>query len=145
MPKEDSTKTLSVYHPDSLFDFRDIYSPFLDLQTLKPLFDEKHRRASHGLQKTTDGYVVEAELAGIPKENVSVEVKDGVLHISGKQKVEEEKEGRKMYSRSDFYQSIRLPKDVDQESVKASYVDGLLKVQMKGRELKDNTKRIAID
>ncbi|PRP83624.1 heat shock protein Hsp20 [Planoprotostelium fungivorum] len=145
MPKDNDTKALASFHPESLFDFRDIYSPFLALQTLKPFLEDKQRRAFPGIQKTDDGYLIEAEMAGVPKENVSVEVKDGLLLISGKQKMEEEKDGRKMYSRSDFYQSVRLPKDADHESVKASYVDGLLKIHMKGTECKDNTKRITIE
>ncbi|PRP79295.1 heat shock protein Hsp20 [Planoprotostelium fungivorum] len=138
------TKALSTHQPEDYFG-HEWYSPFLALQTLKPLLNDKHWRQSHGLQRTEEGYLFEAEMAGVPKENVNIEVKDGQLHVSGKQRVEEEREGRRMYSRSDFYQSMSLPRDVDQNSVRASYTDGLLRVKMSRTEENNNTKRITIE
>ncbi|PRP83605.1 molecular chaperone [Planoprotostelium fungivorum] len=131
MPKEES-KSMTPFQPESVLDYlgNEIFSPF--------------RSSRLGIQRTDNGYLIEAEMAGVPKENVSVEVKDSILHISGKQKMEEEKDGRKMCSRSDFYQSVRLPKDADHESVKAVYADGLLKVCMNRFEERDSTKKITI-
>ncbi|PRP86155.1 hypothetical protein PROFUN_03142 [Planoprotostelium fungivorum] len=148
MPSDTNPQALTSFPPApffDLFDGIDLFAPFFDLRSLKTTSRESHRNTmSKDIERTEGGYVLEAEMAGIPKENVTVEVKDGHLQISGRRKREEEREGEKVYSRSDFYQSVKLPKDVEEGSVKASYTDGLLKVEMNRKDESEKTKRITI-
>lgn len=92
------------------------------------------------LFSTKDGWTVEAELAGIPKEDVQIEIEDGVLTIKGEKKVnkEEEDEG-KVYSRKEtfhgtFSRSFGLPDDVDTSNVKANFQDGMLRIKLGKKE-----------
>lgn len=79
-----------------------------------------------------DKLVVRADLPGLRKEDVKVEVEDGVLEISGERR-EEHEEDRDDYYRSErsygqFYRAIPLPDGVDESRCEASFRDGVLEV-----------------
>ncbi len=81
-----------------------------------------------------DSIVVRADIPGVRKEDITVEVDDDHLVLKGKRESSEE-EKREGYYRSErsygsFYRSIPLPKGVDKEQVKAGYKDGVLEVNV---------------
>lgn len=79
-------------------------------------------------------YVVRADLPGLDDDDVNVEVKDGVLRITGERKSEHEerKDGYTRIERSygTFARSLTLPEGVDPESVKASFDKGVLEIHV---------------
>ena len=79
-------------------------------------------------------YVVKAELPGIDKEDISIDVTDGVMTLSGERKVEEEtkEDGyfRREMSYGKFERAFRLPADVNTEDIRADYKDGVLKIEV---------------
>ena len=92
---------------------------------------------------------LELAVPGYKKEDLKVNVKDNVLTISSEKKheSEEEKKGftRREFSYSSFTRSFVLPDNVDPDSIKANYHDGLLKLtiaktkelpEIKGKEIK---------
>jgi len=94
-----------------------------------------------------DNFVVKAELPGLKKEDIDINVHNGVLTISGERKQEaERKEGQTFRSEryfGRFQRSVTLPAAVDVTKVKASYKDGILSIDLpKAEEAKP--KQIAI-
>jgi HSP20 family protein len=83
-------------------------------------------------------YHLTADLPGVKKDDISVNVENNVLTVSGKRESEkEEKEANYYFKEStygSFSRSVRLPTDVDEDSVDASFKDGVLKVEMKPKE-----------
>jgi len=79
-------------------------------------------------------YVVRADLPGMGDDDVNVEVRDGVLRITGERKseTEERKDGYTRIERSfgSFARSLTLPEGVDPESVKASFDKGVLEIHV---------------
>jgi HSP20 family protein len=78
--------------------------------------------------------VVRAELPGLNKDDVKVEMTNEGLAISGERKSEHE-EKREGYYRSErsygrFYRSVPLPEGVDAEKAKAEFKDGVLQVEV---------------
>lgn len=78
--------------------------------------------------------VVKAELPGIAKEDFKVTVSGNTLTVSGEKK-QEEKVEKKDYHRIErsygsFCRSMRLPKEVDDNKVKASLNNGILEVRL---------------
>jgi HSP20 family protein len=78
--------------------------------------------------------VVHAELPGINKDDVKVEVTDEGLAIRGERKRERE-EKREGYYRSErsyghFYRMVPLPEGVDPEKAKAQFKDGVLQIEV---------------
>ena len=79
-----------------------------------------------------DELVVRADLPGVKKEDVHVDVEGGVLTLSGerRQRHEERRDGvyRSEQSYGSFFRSIPLPEDVDGERITATLEDGVLEV-----------------
>ncbi|MDX1907484.1 MAG: Hsp20/alpha crystallin family protein [Bacteroidia bacterium] len=82
---------------------------------------------------TTDQFVVEIELPGLRKEEVALEIVDGILSVKGEKKPVEGASGsyylvqERAYGR--FLRSIHLPDDIDPDQVKAKYDLGVLTVR----------------
>jgi HSP20 family protein len=83
-------------------------------------------------------FIVTVELAGAKKEDVQVEVQDGVLTIRGEKKSEreEEKEQRRYIERSYgmFSRSFTLPPNANDDDVKASFKEGVLSIEVAKRD-----------
>jgi HSP20 family protein len=78
--------------------------------------------------------VTKVDLPGMKKEDVSVEVADGRLALSGERKRETEERKDNFY-RSEreygsFYRAVPLPEGVKLEDVKATFSDGVLEVSV---------------
>lgn len=93
--------------------------------------------------------VAEAHVPGFAKDEVEVNVHNGVLEIKGeKHDKSEDKKSKKSYvvreSHASFYRSIALPKYADGDNVKASFKDGVLTVTVPFKEL-PQPKKVAIE
>jgi HSP20 family protein len=76
--------------------------------------------------------VVRADLPGLNRDHVQVEVEDDVLVIRGERREERETTEGKLYrserSYGSFYRAIPLPENTDSSAVQASFKDGVLEV-----------------
>jgi HSP20 family protein len=91
---------------------------------------------------------ITAELPGMSKDNVKLEVTEDRIILEGEKKSEEEKK-EKGYVRSErsyghFYRAIPLPDGADAEKAKAEFKDGILRVTVPIAENKRQAKRIPI-
>jgi HSP20 family protein len=98
-----------------------------------------------------DGKNLVAEVAapGFTKDDIEVNVHNGVLEIKGeKHDKSEDNKGKRNYmvreSHASFYRSVALPKGADGESVKARFADGVLRVSVPMKEL-PQPKKVAIE
>lgn len=79
-------------------------------------------------------FVVRAEVPGLTKDQIDVEVVDGQLVISG-ERTREHQEKRDGFYRSErvygtFYRAIPLPERVNPEQAKATFANGVLEITM---------------
>jgi len=90
------------------------------------------------IYENNDSVVVKAELPGVEKDQISVEVKDGILSLRGERKfekeVKEESYHRIERSYGSFQRSFSLPVSVDQEKVTAQFRNGVLEVTLPKKE-----------
>jgi HSP20 family protein len=99
------------------------------------------------IAETEKGYEVTLDLPGIDPKDLTVEIREGSLWVSGERKEEKEEKG-KTYHRVErhygaFRRAIPLDLPVDRDKVEAKYHDGVLKIsvaKMPGSE----TKRIEV-
>jgi HSP20 family protein len=86
------------------------------------------------LVETEDNLVLRADLPGLDRDDIEIEVKDGVLTVSGERRAqhEDKREGYHRVERSfgRFSRSLELPKGVDPGSVSAAFDKGVLEVRM---------------
>ena len=86
------------------------------------------------LYEKDDYYVIKAELAGVNKEDIAIDLKDRVLTISGERSYENEVKQENYYRRErsygKFQRAFTLPADVDSDKIKAEFKDGLLQIEV---------------
>ncbi|XP_075638898.1 17.7 kDa class I heat shock protein-like [Castanea sativa] len=101
-------------------------------------------------KETPEAHVFKADLPGLKKEEVKVEVEEGrVLQISGERSVEKEDKNEKWQrverGRGKFLRRFRLPQDAKVDEVKASMENGVLTVTIpKVPEPKPQVKSVEI-
>ena len=100
------------------------------------------------IYETDDDIVVKAELPGVEKDQVGVEVKAGVLTLRGERKfekeVKEENYHRIERSYGTFLRSFTLPASVEEDKVSAKLTGGVLEIHLpKKAEAKPKQIKIA--
>lgn len=100
------------------------------------------------IKENANEYIVEAELPGIRKEDLVVELKDNTLTIAAKTVREEKKESENYLRRERSVGQVSRSyyvENVDTNAVKADYKDGVLMIVLpKQKEDKNNGFRIPI-
>ena len=134
------------------------YSPWRELDEvtnrLARMFDDAGVRRDNGtmwapqvnVAETADELVFTAELPGMSREQVTIELEQNVLTISG-EKVEERTEGEEqkhhVWERTygSFRRSFALPRPVNAEDATAQFENGVLEIRLpkapeaKGRKI----------
>ena len=99
------------------------------------------------IYETDDALILKAELPGVSKDDVSIEIHQNTLILRGQRKheaeVKEENYHRVERAYGSFQRSFMLPTLVDQEHVQATYKDGVLELRLPKSEAA-KPKRIAI-
>ena len=126
------------------------WDPFRELEAiqnrLNRLFTESPARGDEGvaffsdwapavdIQETDKEYLVKADLPDVNKENVKVELTDGMLVIQGERKTEKDEKGKKFHrverAYGKFVRRFSLPTEVDTTGVAAEFKDGVLNVHL---------------
>lgn len=81
-----------------------------------------------------ENIVITAELPGIDKKDIVVDVKNGVLTLKGERSFDNEVKEKRYYRRErafgKFERVFRLPAEVDPETISADYKDGVLRINI---------------
>ncbi len=84
------------------------------------------------IEETDDAYLIKAELPGMKKEDVAVEIHNNVLSISGERKETREEKSKNVHRRESFVgtfcRNFSLPDQVSVEKVDAEFKDGVLRL-----------------
>jgi HSP20 family protein len=121
---------------------------FEDFEKMMRGFEkDSFSKMSLDVYETDEAAFIEAELPGVKKEDIKVNVEDGVLTITAEKTIEEEEQkGRKYFTREIRYGSLKrafeLPEYLNDEEIKAKFKDGILKIEIprKEEEVKKNKK-----
>jgi len=96
------------------------------------------------IKETDKEVIAEVEVPGFDPEKINVSIEDRILKISGSmdEKKEEKEKGywRKEIRRGSFERMVRLPVEVKENAVKATYEKGILKIVMPKAETKPKSK-----
>jgi HSP20 family protein len=86
------------------------------------------------LTETDDHLVLRADLPGLDRDDVDIEVKDGVLTVSGERKTAQEERTDGFYrverAFGSFSRSLSLPDHVDASKIAADFNKGVLEVRI---------------
>ncbi len=160
--KEKETKAVTPWRPfmDLTRWDRDMERVMEDFfgRRMRPWFAERWPRTAEteltapavDLYEEKDEIVVKAELPGMEKDNIEVNLADHTLTIKGEKKKEAEVKEENYYRSERFHGSflrtLELPKDVHGDKVKASFKDGILEVRLpKTEEAKRKEVKVKVD
>ncbi|KAL6328276.1 hypothetical protein AAG906_034419 [Vitis piasezkii] len=139
-----SGRRSNIFDPFSL----DIWDPFEGFPFTTPLAnvpsstrETAFANARIDWKETPEAHVFKADLPGLKKEEVKVEVEEGrVLQISGERSKEQEEKKDKWHrverSSGKFLRRFRLPENAKMDEVKASLQNGVLTVTVPKEEVK---------
>lgn len=126
----------------SLFDegFDNLFEGFFrPMRVATPFSTGDHLTPAIDVTENDQAYHVKAELPGIKKEDIHITLQDGVLTLSAETRADSEKsEGDRVIRRERRYgkysRSMTLNKQVDENNVRATYVDGILNLTLPKKE-----------
>lgn len=101
------------------------------------------------IYETNNEIVLKAELPGVKKEDLKVNLENNILTITGERKFEEETK-RENYHRieqsyGEFLRSFRLPTGIDAKMIAAEFKDGMLRVTLpKAEEAKPKAVEVKV-
>ena len=87
------------------------------------------------IKETKNKYLVDVDLPGFKKENISLSLDDGYLNIEAKVDKEENNDKDERFVRRERFhgecaRSFYVGKDIKEEDIKAEFKDGILKVEV---------------
>jgi HSP20 family protein len=103
------------------------------------------RKAAFALSRRGGGGRRRAELPGVdPAKDVEVTAEDGYLRVVVTRKEESKEPGRSEFRYGTFHRTVALPPGAREDTIAATYVEGILEITMKIGEPKPIGKHIPI-
>ncbi|MGL4809076.1 MAG: Hsp20/alpha crystallin family protein [Giesbergeria sp.] len=140
----------SLVSRGSLFDdfFKDIAPGFY----VRPLHGDTLPAPSQikvDVKETEGGYTVQAEVPGVPKEDIHVSVEGNVVSLRAEvRQLDQKTEGEKVLRSERYYGSVarsfQLPADIDAAQAKARYDNGVLTLTLP-KKLNNAAQRLNIE
>ncbi len=140
-------------------------NPFEEMQMVERMFNNLGAYPSIGelfylkdrfmpkvdIQDKGDHYLIYADIPGVDKENVSIDIHDNILTVEGERKADSSEGSeaggyyRKEISYGKFHESLTIPSDVDTNNITAEYDKGVLKIKLnKKAEASQKDKKVSI-
>jgi len=123
--------------------------PFTQMMLMREQMERNMRQVMPGtdvfnprmdIKQTDKQYLITMDVPGMDKDKINVEVKEGMLIISGERKSETQDNNNQYYrqerSFGSFTQAIPLPDDAKADNIDAKYNNGVLTVTV-ARQKKD--------
>lgn len=138
------------------------YNPFAELEAIREQFNRVLNQATDDSVKRDiafvpvvntregdDAYYIEVELPGVKKDNITIDVNDDTLTISGERVVKDEHKDDTFYKVESLYgkfeRSFSLPEDVDTDKIEATSKNGVLEIKIpKVQKIEKAPKKIEI-
>lgn len=122
----------------SIFDFENFFERFFD-DSLFPSILSTGRDFKVDIKDNPNEYVVEAELPGIEKDQINIELKDDILTITVERKEEIQEERENYIRRERKYGTLSRSfyvENIKNEDVTAKFNNGILRIVLPKKENK---------
>lgn len=139
-------RNLDTLLDDPLRSVDDLFRGFF----VRPIEYEGGPRITLDVREDDKSYTVHADLPGVKKEDIDVQVEGNVVRISAENRQErEEKQGEKVI-RSERYvgrvsRSFTLGVDVDESAATAKFENGVLELTLPKKPVPDQRRKLTIE
>lgn len=94
---------------------------------------------SVNIKEEEDKFLITLAVPGVKKEDIKLNVENGMIIVSSEKKEEKKDKKKGKYSRyeynfSSFSRSFSLPENADADNIKAKYENGELKIKLQKKE-----------
>ncbi len=152
-------KHLILNNPKAIEAKNDVWSLQSDINRLFEAFANPFEHHNHlqsltpnvDITESKDKYEVKAELPGMDEKDISLSFADGILTISGEKKEEKESNDEekgyflKECSYGTFHRAIKLPDNIAEDKIEASFKQGVLDITVpKTTEMDQHIRHIDI-
>ena len=100
------------------------------------------------IEESDKEYLINIDVPGFSKDNISLDFEDGYLSVTAVNKDEKSNEGVKYLHRERFYGKVSrtfyIGKAIKEDEIKASFENGVLKIKLPKEEIKETKKFIDI-
>ena len=97
-------------------------------------------------ERYDDEYVVVVDIPGFETDEIDVRINDGVLTITGTHDADGDDDAVRNRRHRRVHERVRIPSDVDEDEVSASYRNGVLEVHLPSTEaLTEEGRRVEIE
>jgi HSP20 family protein len=124
-----------------------VWDPFADLNRVqrefeKSFFQGRNRPADFApmvdVHEDEDALVLRADLPGVNREDIEIQVDANVLTLKGERKLEQENDRRRYHrverSYGSFVRQWQIPTNIDASKVDASFENGILTLKLPKKE-----------
>lgn len=133
-----------------------VWDPFADLNRMqreveRNFFGPRARQADFApavdVHEDAEELVLRAEVPGIKREDIDIQVDANVLTVKGERQIEQEQEGRRYHrverSYGTFVRQFQLPTNVDASKIDAALADGILTLRIP-KKAEQKTRKIEV-
>lgn len=127
------------------------WDPFRDLVTLREKMNRLFEDAvtargeekdmisstwapSVDIYETENALILTAEVPGVDENDIEIKIEDNTLSLKGERKFEKESKEENYHrierSYGSFYRSFTIPRQIDQDKIKAEHDNGVLRITM---------------
>jgi HSP20 family protein len=129
---------------------RPFYSPWMPRFRFPEFREMREFSPSVDIFEDGSDVVVKAEIPGMSKDEIDVNITDDIITISGEKRSEEKIEKKDYFrlerTHGSFSRSLTLPAEIRIDDAKAAFKDGVLEVRIpKTEAAKQKGKKITID
>ena len=126
------------------------FNPWKELDRIfDAVSDDAGWTPSFDIAETDQAFVLRGDLPGVPQKDIEVRLEDDVLTVSGERKISRPEDEPRLIClcrpSGKFLRRFALPKDVNRDEVKATYVNGVLKLVVPKQEPVDTSRLIAVN
>lgn len=134
-------------HFEPMRDFEDFLNDFRLRPALREM--EVAPRIKMDVAETDQDYTVKAEIPGVKKEDIKVEIEGNQISISAEtQKETEEKKGETVVRSERYYgkqyRRFTLPHEIDESKAQAKYQNGVLELSLPKKSGPSGAKQLAV-
>ena len=97
------------------------------------------------VKETKESYLITADIPGLTKKDINVNLADGVLSISGDRVQDQDTDSDRYHYRErtsgTFARSFHLPESVNEKKIEAHFKDGILNIELPKQETRVSKER----
>ncbi len=118
-----------------------------EFQSMRRMMHEELMQPAMDIYETDDEIVLQVEMPGVKREDISIEISGNAIEISAEKKATKEENIRGYYHKEivsgKLYRRVELPMELSLERIKAKYNDGVLEIRIKKE--KEEKKRVPVE